>query len=261
MSNAKIQSELRNDGQVLHLLLNAPKANILDGEMMGQISAALDEYENHPNLKAIVFEGSGKHFSFGASVEEHTKERASQMLSSFHGLFRRLSNLGIPTCSIVRGQCLGGGMELASYTSWIFATPTAAFGQPESNLAVFPPMASLLLPWRVGGARAVDLCVSGRSIRAAEAKEIGLVHSVDEDPAATCDAFIERYLLPKSASSLRYIEKAARLSLSDLLERQLPALESLYLDELMETHDANEGINAFIEKRQPRYETATGTTA
>ena len=262
MSDAKIKSELRHDDQVLHLLLDAPKANVLDGEMMAQISAALHEHgehQNNPRLKAIVFEGAGKHFSFGASVEEHTKERAKEMLSSFHGMFRRLAELGVPTISIVRGQCLGGGMELASFTSWIFANPTAAFGQPESSLAVFPPMASVLLPWRVGGGHAVDLCVSGRSITADEAKSIGLVHSVDEDPATTCDAFIEKHLLPKSASSLRFIEKAARLSLSDALERQLPVLEALYLDELMETHDANEGINSFIERRKPVF--GTGTTS
>lgn len=257
MSDAKIKSELRHDDQVLHLLLDAPKANVLDGEMMAQISSAIDEHDANPRLKAIIFEGAGKHFSFGASVEEHTKDRAKQMLSAFHGMFRRLAELGVPTLSIVRGQCLGGGMELASFTSWIFASPTAAFGQPESSLAVFPPMASVLLPWRVGGGHAVDLCVSGRSITAEEAKSIGLVHSVDEDPAATCDAFIEQHLLPKSASSLRFIEKAARLSLSDALERQLPVLEALYLDKLMETRDANEGINSFIERRKPVFGTET----
>ena len=261
MTEPKIESELRRDRQVLHLLLDAPKANVLDAEMMAQIGAALDEHERNPRLKAIIFEGAGKHFSFGASVAEHTKDRARQMLSSFHGLFRRLGELGVPTCSVVRGQCLGGGMELATYTSWIFASPTAAFGQPESNLAVFPPMASLLLPWRVGGGHALDLCVSGRSISADEAKAIGLVHSVNDDPAAACDAFIEKHLLPKSASSLWFVEKAARQSLSDLLERQLPLLESLYLDELMETHDANEGIASFIERRNPVFESPAETRA
>ena len=141
MSDAKIKSVLRHDDQVLHLLLDAPKANVLDGEMMAQISAALHEHgehQNNPRLKAIVFEGAGKHFSFGASVEEHTKERAKEMLSSFHGMFRRLAELGVPTISIVRGQCLGGGMELASFTSWIFASPTAAFGQP-TGVTPFQP--------------------------------------------------------------------------------------------------------------------------
>jgi len=259
MPEPKIQSELRSEGQVLHLLLNAPKANVLDGEMMTQISHALHEHGSSGKLKAIVFEGSGKHFSFGASVEEHTKERARQMLAGFHGMFRRLAAVGVPTFSVVRGQCLGGGMELASFTSWIFASPTAAFGQPESNLAVFPPMASVLLPWRLGGGHAVDLCVSGRSIDAAEAKAMGLVHSIDDDPAAACDAFIAKHILPKSASSLRLTEKAARMSLTRMLDNHLADLESLYLNELMETHDANEGINAFIEKRQPRFE--SGTTA
>ena len=248
-----IIADLRNEGQLLHLTLNAPKGNILDSAMLAGIEAALDEHESSPSLKAIAFEGTGKHFCFGASVAEHQADQAAAMLATFHGLFRRLSRLNIPTAAIVRGQCLGGGLELAGYCSWIFSSETAYFGQPEIKLAVFPPMASVLLPWRLGGARGLDLCVSGRSIAAKEALSLGLVHELSEDPAEAFAAFFAENIEPLSASSLRFAERAARLPLVRALEQDLPELEKIYLEELMKTHDANEGINAFLDKRSPVY--------
>jgi len=247
----KILADRRHDGQLLHLTLNAPKANILDAEMIAAIDTAVKEHTSSPALKAIVFEGAGKHFSFGASVEEHQAAQAADMLTTFHGMFRTLAKAAIPTFAVVRGQCLGGGMELASYCSWIFAGQGAKLGQPEIKLAVIAPMASLLLPWRVGGGAAVDLCVSGRSIDAEEAHRIGLVHDVSEDPAAACDQFFTENLAGLSASSVRYAERAARMPLLRRFDTDLPALEKLYLDELMKTHDANEGICSFLERRPP----------
>jgi cyclohexa-1,5-dienecarbonyl-CoA hydratase len=251
--NDSILSDLRNDGQLLHITLNAPKANVLDAVMLTGIADAVKAHADQPGVKAIAFEGAGKHFSFGASVEEHRADSVKGMLSQFHALFRLLMDTAIPTFAVVRGQCLGGGLELASFCSWIFADNGAHFGQPEIKLAVFPPMASLLLPWRIGGAGALDLCVSGRSIDAAVAHRIGLVQDVSDDPSARFDAFFSEQLAPLSASSLRFAERAARMSLQSALSRDLPKLEKLYLDELMTTPDANEGINAFIEKRKPSY--------
>lgn len=247
----KIKTELRHDGRLLHITLAAPKANILDAAMMSEITAALEEHRGSLELRGIAFEGAGGHFCFGASVEEHKADRAAEMLRQFHGLFRLLADISIPTFAIVRGQCLGGGMELASYCSWIFAAPDAKFGQPEIKLAVFPPIASVLLPWRIGGAAAVDLCVSGRSINAKEAFDIGLVHEVIGDPAAACDAFFQEHLGQHSASSLRFAERAVRAQLTGLLGEHLSEIESLYVDDLMKTHDAVEGIESFLAKRRP----------
>jgi cyclohexa-1,5-dienecarbonyl-CoA hydratase len=246
-------ADLREQGQLLHLTLNAPKGNILDSKMLAGIGAALDEYSDGPALKAIAFEGAGKHFCFGASVEEHRAAQAADMLATFHALFRRLAKLGIPTFAIVRGQCLGGGLELASYCSWIFSNTTAKFGQPEIKLAVFPPMASVLLPWRLGAGRALDLCVSGRSIGAEEAVRIGLVHDASEDPSAAFAAFFAEHFHAMSSSSLRFAERAVRLPLAKRLDEDLAELETLYLEQLMQTPDANEGITAFLEKRPPVY--------
>jgi cyclohexa-1,5-dienecarbonyl-CoA hydratase len=248
-----VAAERRAEGQVLHLLVDNGKGNVLDAETIRALAGALDAHGGDPRLKAILFEGAGAHFSFGASVAEHTRDRAAGMLAGFHALFRQLAALAVPTVAVVRGACLGGGLELASWCSWIFAAPDATFGQPEIKLAVFPPMASLLLPWRLGGGRALDLCVSGRTLRAEDARAIGLVHDVSPDPAAAAAAFVAAELLPRSGPSLRLAERAARLGLTALLETTLPALERLYLDELMATPDANEGIAAFLERRAPRW--------
>jgi cyclohexa-1,5-dienecarbonyl-CoA hydratase len=249
----KILAELRHDGQLLHLTLNAPKANVLDAEMLAGIEAAVYRYAESPRLKAIVFEGAGKHFSFGASVEEHQADQAAGMLDKFHGLFRGLAQHGVPTFAVVRGQCLGGGLELASYCSRLFAHPGAVFGQPEIRLGVIAPMASVLLPWRCGGGAALDLCVSGRSVDAAEAYRIRLVSEISEDPAAACDAYFTQHLVPLSASSIRFAEVAARVTLMRRLDSDLRTIEKIYLSELMQTHDANEGIAAFLAKRPPAF--------
>jgi len=252
--NVPIRAELRHDGQVLQLTLDAPKANILDSAMLGAIEAAVREHSSSSQLKAVVFEGEGKHFSFGASVEEHQAAQVPAMLAQFHGLFRTLNELAIPTCAVVRGQCLGGGLELAAYCTWIFAAPKSYFGQPEIKLGVFPPMASVLLPWRVGGGAASGLCVSGASVNAAEALRIGLVNQVADDPGGAFDAFFIERLAGLSASSVRFAERAVRISLHAAMERDLPRLERLYIEELMKTHDANEGIEAFMQKRAPSYQ-------
>ncbi|MCP4806912.1 MAG: cyclohexa-1,5-dienecarbonyl-CoA hydratase [Proteobacteria bacterium] len=244
-------SVTRHDSGVVHVTLDQPKANILDAAMIGAIRGLLAEIQ--PSDRLLVFEGSGDHFCFGASVEEHQKEQAGAMLEAFHGMFRDLGVLGIPTCAVVRGQCLGGGLELASWCTWIVCTPEARLGQPEIQLAVFPPMASLLLPWRCGGAAALDLCVSGRSWTAEEALNRGLASAVVEDPTAWWQELVAKRLSRTSASSLRFAEKAARASLLNALRDELPELERLYLNELMGTADANEGITAFLEKRRPAF--------
>lgn len=253
----KIIAETRRDGALLVLTLNAPKANILDSAMTAGIEEALSRYASSPSLKGILFKGAGDHFCFGASVEEHKPSNAAAMLSSFHGMFRKLSQYAVPTLAAVKGQCLGGGLELAAYCTWIFAHPGARLGQPEMKLAVFPPMASVLLPWRIGGGRAMDLCISGRSVDAAHAKQIGLLHEIGDDPEAMAEQFFAEHIEPLSASSLRFAEKAVRHALNQRLAADLPKIEELYLDELMRTPDACEGIAAFLEKRKPVYGAAS----
>lgn len=249
----KIRVQYHHDGQMLSIRLASPPGNVLDAQMMGEIGACLDDEARDPRVKALVFQGDGKHFCFGASVPEHIKEKAPEMISGFHGMFKKLLSVQIPTIALVRGQCLGGGMELASFCSFIIAEPSAKFGQPEIQLAVFPPVAALLLPRIVGQLRADDLVLTGRTIDATTAHQWGLVHTVAEDASKELDDFLEQHILPKSARSLKFANIAVRSSWYKNLAKELDEMEHLYVKELMETFDANEGINAFLQKRAPEW--------
>ena len=254
MKMEKIKVSYTNDNSVAKIILDDGKGNVLDHLMMEELQGLLDSYKTNKDLKLITFEGAGKHFSFGASVDEHKKEAAATMLRSFHKLFFTLRDLSIPTLAKISGQCLGGGLELALMCNQMFADKTAKLGQPEIVLGVFPPPASILLPEKIGLSRAEDMLLTGRAITAEEGKTFGLLNQLFDDKAgleAGTDAWITQYIVPKSAISLRYAVKAARSKFNHLLTNFLPQLEQMYVSQLMETHDANEGINAFIEKRTP----------
>ncbi|MBK7128509.1 MAG: enoyl-CoA hydratase/isomerase family protein [Crocinitomicaceae bacterium] len=253
----KIKVEYTHDGAVARVILDDGKGNVLDNVMMLEIIDLVNTCRENKNIKLITFEGQGKHFSFGASVPEHTKELAETMIKTFHKIFTTIADAGILTMAKVSGQCLGGGMELALVCNFIYADKTAVFGQPEIVLGVFPPPASVMLPLKIGTARAEELLLTGRSFKADEAEHIGLVNKMYEDKNAlneAVDAWITVNILPKSASSLRYANKAARTTFNYIMGNKLPVLEYIYVQQLMQTKDANEGINAFIEKRSPAWE-------
>lgn len=242
------------DGAVPRLRLNRPKANIVDAEMIAELDAALAAHAGDNDLKAVLIEAEGPHFSFGASVEEHLPDSCEAMLKALHALVRRMLSYPVPVLVAVQGQCLGGGLEVAMAGHMIFASPDAKLGQPEMMLGVFAPAASCLMPERMGQAGAEDLLYSGRSISAAEALEAGLVDVLSDDPAATAIAYADTHLKPKSASSLRLAVRAARAGFVRRISERLAEVEALYLTELMATRDAVEGLEAFLEKRPANWE-------
>lgn len=250
----KISTEPFLNGQVIRLTLNAPKGNILDGELMADLQAALEQLEQQPQVKLLELTGAGDHFSFGASVKEHTREKAPEMLRQFHQLFYTLMDLAIPSAALVSGQCLGGGMELALMCNFMFLDRSARLGQPEANLGVYAPPASLILPLKLGQLKADDLLLTGRTITAEEAASMGLVTRLFDDKdsmLAGVDDWVQEHIQPKSASSLRFVVRAARWQFNATLREGLREVERFYNDELMATHDANEGIESFLERRKP----------
>lgn len=245
---------LDRDGALLRLRLARPKANICDAAMIAALQAALDAHRGHAALRGVLLDAEGSHFSFGASVEEHLAERCAGMLASLHALILAMVEFPKPILVAVRGQCLGGGLEIAMGGGPIFATPDAQLGQPEMKLGVFAPAASCLLPWRVNQSAAEDLLWSGRSVSGTQAQAIGLVHALADDPEAAALAYFDEHLAPKSAAALACAVAAVRAPRVRELRERLAEVERLYLDTLMKTHDANEGLAAFLARRQPHWE-------
>lgn len=251
LSDGPIRLEALDEGAIWRAVLNTPKANILDREKCGILSRVFTDAAATKDLKAVIIEGEGSHFSFGASVQEHLPDQVHAMLAGFHNLFCHIFEARVVTLAAVRGQCLGGGLELAAFCNRLFASPDARLGQPEITLGVIAPVASVLLAERVGRSRAEDLCLSGRSVTAEEGLAMGLVDEVAEDPGAAALAYARKYLLPKSASSLRMAVHAVRGNFDQEFRVDLARVERYYLDELMTTDDAIEGLHAFLEKREP----------
>jgi cyclohexa-1,5-dienecarbonyl-CoA hydratase len=249
-----LKAWVERDGALLRLRLARPKANIVDAAMIAALRAAFDAHRGNSGILAVLVDAEGPHFSFGASVEEHLAERCAAMLASLHALLLAMLEWPVPILVAVKGQCLGGGLELAMGGSLIFAASDAKLGQPEIQLGVFAPAASCLLPPRIGQAAAEDLLFSGRAVGADEALRLGLVTSVSAEPEAAALAYFDQHLAGKSASSLACAVAAARGGYLAEVRRRIAEVERLYLDRLMQTRDANEGLAAFIAKRPPKWE-------
>jgi len=253
MNFQKVRLDFAHQDRVARVTLAAPKANILDRPMMAELDAAFSLCARR-ELNAVVLGAEGPNFSFGSSIEEHRREHIADALAALHGLLRRVIDTPAPVIAAVRGQCLGGGFELVLACDLVVAEETAQFGCPEIKLGVFAPAASVLLPVRTTQAVASKLLLTGESITGLEAARHGLVTRVVEaDLEDALDLWLCADFLPRSPSSLGYASRAARLAIQRTLAEDLPQLERLYLDGLMSTADAAEGIDAFLEKRPPRW--------
>jgi cyclohexa-1,5-dienecarbonyl-CoA hydratase len=247
-----IRCTTEHSGQLERIVLDRPKANILDCEMLAAIRERIARLaEALGAAKLLVFEGAGGNFSFGASVEEHLPDRVTGLLRQFHRLFLDLERLSIPTAAVVRGQCLGGGFELALWCGYVVCEPSARLGVPETKLGVFPPMAALALPWRVTGARSTQMILSGESLAGEEAARCGISDLCTDDAEAALQEWFRTRLASKSAVALRAAWRASRRLLADSLKNDIWSLEKYYLTDLMSHQDPVEGLSAFLEHRPP----------
>ena len=236
---------------VAWITLNRPPLNILTLDIIRELDSTLSEVAGQTNLKAVVLAANGKAFCAGVDVADHTPDRVEPMIREFGQLFTRLRALPMPTIALVQGAALGGGCELAIACDLVIAAESAKFGQPEIKLGVFPPIAAALFPQLIGHQQTARLLFSGETINASEAVRLGLATylTTDEDLQATLDHLLAQYR-NMSAAALR-ITKRAILYGNDLGVNALLEIEDLYLRDLMDTADAHEGIQAFMEKRQP----------
>lgn len=242
------------EGRLLRLRLSKPKANLIDATMIAALSRALADHLRNPGLAAVLIDAEGPNFSYGASVEEHLPGQCEAMLRGIHGLILQMLDAPVTILVAAQGQCLGGGLEIALAGHLLFTAPDAVLGQPEMKLGVFAPAASCLLPELIGPARALDLLLSGRTISGTEAAANGMAREAAADPERAAIAYFDAFLKPKSASSLRYAIKAARSDYASRMRSKIKSVERLYLDELMKTHDAIEGLGAFVAKRAVQWQ-------
>lgn len=236
--------------------INRPPLNVLDIPTMIELNDALRAVKARElEVRALVITAEGdKAFSAGVDVGDHTPDKVDRMIEVFHDIFRNLDDLEIPTIAAVKGAALGGGCELAIFCDMLVASETLKIGQPEVKVGVFPPLAAVVLPRVIPEKRAFELIVGGEIIRADEAKALGLVSKV-VPLASFAEDFGQflRVFTTLSGAVLRATKKAIRAGRGLPFGDALAKVERLYLDELMETEDAKEGLKSFLEKRAPTW--------
>jgi cyclohexa-1,5-dienecarbonyl-CoA hydratase len=245
------------DGSAAVIEFGPMPANIVDRAAMGGIVAALRECVADKDLKCIIIRGEGNHFSYGASVPEHMPGEFEKMIPEFHEALRAFNAPDLPpVIAAVRGRCLGGGFELAMACDLIAVEPEAQLGCPEVMLGVFPPAGAALLPLRAPAGRAAGMLMTGRIISGADAFRLGIADI--EAPAGALDGALEKWIgdhLGKlSAEALRQTRRATRHPWRNALGETLDELEKQYLEDLMDTADAVEGLTSFTEKRRAEWQ-------
>jgi cyclohexa-1,5-dienecarbonyl-CoA hydratase len=247
--------ERREEAGALWIRLKRPPVNVLDLGTIQALDETLRDLAERRDLKALVLASAVEGiFSAGVDVAAHARASASAMLSAFHGLLRRMDALPQVALAAVDGACLGGGCELAATCDLVLATPRASFGQPEIDLGCFPPAAAVLLPRLVGRA-AFELVLGGAPIAAAEAARIGLVTRVVRDLEGETREWVDR-LAAKSGAALALARRALRQGGFGGFGEGLSRAEAIYCEQLLATHDAEEGVRAFLEKRKPKWQDA-----
>ena len=239
---------------VVRLELKNPPQNVITIAMMEELAAALAEIEARPEISVLVVNGSGRAFSSGVDVAAHTPERVQEMLTKFHAVIRALLNSRKVTVAQVHGNCLGGGAELAMVCDMVYSARDAKWAFPEIKLACFPPVAAVGLAALVGQKCAADLILSGRQITGAEALAIGLTNAAvnAEELGTAVNEAVARFA-QLSPAALAVTKKALYCWDAIHFDKGLARAEQVYLEELMKTEDACEGIRAWMEKRKPKW--------
>lgn len=236
------------------LTLSHGKQNVIDLQMMDELSHYLEEIEQRTDISTIVLAGAGEHFSSGVDIPSHTREKAGEMLPKFHHGIRKLLKSTKVTLAVVRGYCLGGGAELAMSCDIVITSESAHWGFPEIQLGCFPPVAAAVLSVVVGQKMAAELVLTGRTFDGREAERIGLANrSVPATKLRDTIAEYEHRLSALSPAALSYAKRALYSWDSVHFDKGLSRAEDFYLKDLTHTEDAEEGIRAWIEKRKPQW--------
>ncbi len=246
--------EFERDEHTAKITLNRPPLNVLNIEMMREISTALEGLKDDRKLKVVIFKAEGKAFSAGVDVSDHTGKKTEEMIHVFHKIFFKMTKIKAPTIALVNGAALGGGCELAIFCDIVLASDRSKFGQPEIKVGVFAPIAAVTFPWFMNFRKTLELLLTGDTISANEAKDLGLINAVF--PAEKFEEEANRFLEKITSSSsvvLQLTKEAIDEAFGEDYHTGVAKVENIYLNKLMNTHDANEGLKAFLEKRKPEW--------
>jgi len=245
---------VKEENGIGRITFNKPPLNVMDIDMMKEINNALKGFKGR-TLKALVLDAEGKAFSAGVDVSDHSGDKAVEMIEVFHEIFENLLEIEAPTIAVAKGAALGGGCEVATFCDLVIASEKAKFGQPEVKVGVFPPVAAAIFPKLMGQKKALELLLTGAIVRGAEAKELGLVNQVFpvEGFEEEAEKFISEQIASNSAVVLKFTKRAFLEGATKNYREAIKEIESIYLDGLMKTHDASEGLGAFLEKRKPEW--------
>jgi cyclohexa-1,5-dienecarbonyl-CoA hydratase len=242
------------DPPVARIKLTNPPLNVIDIPTMEELSRAITEIESHADVSVIVFSGDGKAFSAGVDVTAHAPDQVERMLTTFHSVVRALIATRKVTVAAVHGHCLGGGAELAMVCDIVYTAESAQWGFREIKLGCYPPVACTALAALVGQKRAAELILTGRTITGTEGAAMGLVTRTvpDSELGSAVERCVDQ-LCRLSPAALAVTKKSIYAWDAMHFDKGLARAEKIYLDELMRAEDAQEGIRAFMEKREPQW--------
>jgi cyclohexa-1,5-dienecarbonyl-CoA hydratase len=254
MPYAKTRVNVEVAPPIARVLLSNPPLNVIDCEMTERLIPVLSEIESRSDISTTVFQGDNRVFSAGVDIKAHLPDRIREMLTGFHAVIRAIVASRKVTIAVVRGTCFGGGAELAAVCDMVYTTDNATWGFPEIKLGCYPPVAAVALPALVGQKRAAELLLTGRQFSGEEAAAIGLAtKSTGEEEL---ESVVEKTLTEiraLSSTALAHAKKAMYNWDAIHFDKGLARAEKIYLDELISTEDAREGIIAFLEKRSPKW--------
>jgi cyclohexa-1,5-dienecarbonyl-CoA hydratase len=249
-----IRLNIEIDGPVARLTLVNHPLNVIDLQMARLLLRVLTDIEPRPDVSIIVFQGDARAFSAGVDIKAHLPEQIHEMLTSFHAVIRAIVSSRKVAIAAVRGACLGGGAELAAVCDMVYTARDASWGFPEIELACYPPVAAVVLAPLIGQKRAAELVLTGRQFSGDEAAAMGLANRAVA--AEELESVVERTLAELRALSpvaLAHAKKAIYAWDAIHFDKGLARAEKIYLDELISTADAREGIIAFLDKRPPKW--------
>jgi len=244
-----------DSGVVAHLTLNRPKQNVMNIDMLREIARAIESLSTREDVRLILLDAAPEcegYFSMGVGAEGYTQQTVFQMMDAFHSVFRAMLEISKPVLAVVDGVASGAGAELAAFSDLVIATENAQFRQPEIKLGVFPPMGAVVYPRVIGPRAAMELLLTGDPINALKAQQLGLVNRVvpKEKLKETVDAMVKR-ISEQSGPVLTLLKRVVFEGTWRPFEEALKRAQDIFLNQLFDLQDSQEGLRALIEKRKP----------